>query len=106
LLFPNADYTNISLHIEGGGNGSLKASLNKTTEGTMTKVSSISLIAGAALFGMAALSIVSAFNGRVAFDDQPDAMVTQLYVPNVGTNDVRQQVVASQVSPSGYQVPR
>jgi hypothetical protein len=33
-------------------------------------------------------------------------MVTQLYVPNVGTNDVRQQVVASQVSPSGYQVPR
>lgn len=72
----------------------------------MTKASSISLIAGAALFGMALLSIVSAFNGRVAFNDQPDAMVTQLYVPNVGSNGLQQEVVASQVPQSGYQVPR
>jgi hypothetical protein len=72
----------------------------------MTKESNISIIAGAALFGVALLSIAGAFSGKVAFDDQPDAMVTQLYTSNVATTDRQEGVLASNVSPSGYHVPR
>ncbi len=68
--------------------------------------SSISLIAGAALFCMGALSIANAFNGRIAFDNQPDAMVTQLYTSDAGANGAQENALASNVAPSGYHVPR
>jgi hypothetical protein len=75
-------------------------------EGIMEKKSIISLIAAAALFGMGTLSIAGAFDGRIAFDNQPDAMVTQLYTPSVGTSDGQGAVLASNVAPSGYHVSR
>jgi hypothetical protein len=83
-----------------------KASPDSTMEGTMTKEFGISLIAAAALFGMAMLSIASAADGRIAFDNQPDAMVTQLYATNVGTGDRPADTLASNVRQSGYHVSR
>ncbi len=68
-------------------------------EGTVTKASMTSLIAAAALFGMGALSIASAYQGRIAF--QPDAMVTQLYASDLGTNDGQGALLASNVAPPG-----
>jgi hypothetical protein len=84
----------------------LKARPDTMTEGTMTKDSSISLIAAAALFGMGVLSIASAFHGRVAFDNQPDAMVTQLYASDTGGSDRQDAVLASNVPASGNHVSR
>jgi hypothetical protein len=68
------------------------------TEGIMTKESRLSLIAAAALFGMTTLSIAGACNGWVAFNDQPDAMVTQLYTSDFGAG----HQVASNVAPSDW----
>jgi hypothetical protein len=48
-------------------------------EGNMTEQSNITLVVGALLCGMAVLSIAGALSGRIAFDDQPDAAVAQLY---------------------------
>jgi hypothetical protein len=72
----------------------------------MTKESSISLIAAAALFGMATLSIAGAFSGRVTFGDQPDAMVAQLYTSDFGAGARHDGVLASNVTPSDYHVSR
>jgi len=72
----------------------------------MTKESRILLITAATLFGMATLSIASAFDGRISLDDHPDAMVTQLYAPNIGTNDLQEARLDSKVSPSDHQIPR
>jgi hypothetical protein len=72
----------------------------------MTKESNISLIAAAALVGMAVLSIACVFDGRLSFDNQPDAMVAQLYTSDVATNDRQQDMLASNVPPSAYHSPR
>lgn len=72
----------------------------------MTKESIVSLIAAAALFGMGTLSIASAFDGRVAFDNQPDAMVTQLYASDLGTNDLQEAMLGARIPLSNYQTQR
>ena len=64
------------------------------------KDSNISLIAGAALVGMAVLSIAGVFDGRLSFDNQPDSMAAQLYTANAATG-----VLASNVPPSAHHVP-
>jgi hypothetical protein len=99
--FPNAGYAHISPHTEGDAE-TIPAASPDITEGIMMKESTISLIAATALFGIAMLSIAGAFSGRVAFDDQPDAMVTQLYTAGVAAN----AVLASNVPSPAYQLPR
>lgn len=72
----------------------------------MAKQSNISLIAAAALFGVAMISIAGAASGRISFNDQPDAMVTQLYTPSFAAGDQHDGMLASNVMPSGAQVQR
>ncbi len=72
----------------------------------MTRDICISLIAAAALLGMATLSIAGAIDGRIAFDDQPDAMVTHLYAFNTGAHHGQDAVLAGSVVRPGHQVPR
>ena len=50
----------------------------------MTKEMCISLLAAAAPFAMGTISVGSAFDGRLVMDNQPDAMVTQLYASGAG----------------------
>ncbi len=57
----------------------------------MTKEMCISLLAAAVLFAMGTISVGSAFDGRLVMDNQPDAMVTQLYASDAGD---RQDTVA------------
>jgi hypothetical protein len=68
----------------------------------MMKESGISVIAAAVLSGVALLSIAGAFSGRVAFDDQPDSMVAQLFTAGLVANSM----LASNVSTPGYQFQR
>ena len=72
----------------------------------MTKESIVSLIAATALFGIGTLSIERAFDGRIAFNDQPDAMVTQLYASDPANTDVQTALLSSSLPPSGYHVSR
>jgi hypothetical protein len=70
----------------------------------MTNQSSISLIAGAVLCGVALLSIVGALSGRIAFDDQPDAMVAQLYTFHFGATDQQQAMLRGETASTGQGV--
>jgi hypothetical protein len=73
-------------------------------EGIMTKQSSISLIAGAVLCGVAVLSIAAALSGRIAFDDQPDAMVAQLYTSHFGADDQQQAMLSGPAASAGQAI--
>jgi hypothetical protein len=64
-------------------------------EGIMTKEMCISLLAATALFAMGTISIGSAIDGRLVADNQPDAMVTQLYASDAG--DLQNAVADSTV---------
>jgi hypothetical protein len=106
LQFPNTDHANISPLTKGAAGAVPEGFGGTVTEGTMTKESNISLIAGAALFAVAVISIACVFDGRLSFDNQPDAMVTQLYTTTVASTDRQQDTLASNVPPAGYHVPR
>jgi hypothetical protein len=75
-------------------------------EATMTKQWHISLIAGVALWAVGILSIAGALNGRIAFDDQPDALVTQLYTSHPGATDQQQAMLSGQTASTGQSVSR
>jgi hypothetical protein len=74
------------------------------TEGMMTNQLSIALIAGAVLCGVAVLSIGGALSGRIAFDDQPDAMVAQLYTSHFGATDQQQAMLSGETAFTGQGV--
>ena len=70
----------------------------------MNKEFCISLIAGAALFCAAMVSIAGAFDGRIAFNEQPDGMVAQLYTSNAGSGDRQEAMLDSKVAPPASNV--
>ena len=70
----------------------------------MTNQSSITLIAGAVLCGVAVLSVVGALSGRIVFDDQPDVMVAQLYTPHFGATDQQQAMLGGETASTGQGV--
>jgi len=72
----------------------------------MTNESSIALIAAVALFGMGVFSILGAYEGRIAFDNQPDGMAAQLYASDVGTNAPKQAVLAANIATPGDHTAR
>jgi hypothetical protein len=70
----------------------------------MTKALNISLIAGAALFGMATLTNANAYDRHVEIDNQSDSTITHFYASNVGTDDWQEDVLGRYVVPPGYHV--
>ncbi len=84
----------------------LTAFARKRMEGTMIRDTSMSLIAAVVLFGIGVLSIAGAYHGTIAFDNQPDGMVTQIYTFEMGTGGQQDAMLASAAQPTGSQVRR
>jgi len=70
----------------------------------MTKALTISMIAGAALFGMTAVSVADTYDRHVELDNQSDSTITQFFASNVGTDNWQEDVLGSYVLPPGYHV--
>jgi hypothetical protein len=55
---------------------------------------------------MGVFSILGAYEGRIAFDNQPDGMAAQLYASDVGTNAPKQAVLAANIATPGDHTAR